>query len=194
LDEKFFCTDEMKSLIGTYLGYATGSAKMTDDSTRFPSTAAGNVYTINGYNKDYRICILDSQGSIMIFSNLNGIMLYTGSDLYGSRLKMKGNYSSFTYSKNGVSGSYSAISGLTAADYDRFIDVLYSAPFVDVNDIKNYLYSGQKQIYINVKMKDGTTIKLQLFESGYVRYMGMDAGFMVRVSNDIFKKIFDRCI
>lgn len=88
----------VEPLIGEYLGYAVGNidewSSKDDYNKEFASTIGGDVYAINGYDTTFRIGILwehEGEKVLHLFSNLNGIKLVQGRDLYEERLHLSEN-------------------------------------------------------------------------------------------------------
>lgn len=201
--EYLWCDNETKkSFVGEFLGTASGTidewSSKTEYDKEFASNVTGDVYTVNGYDKDFRICIPqmnEDSEFIAFFENLNGIRLSTGSDLYGERLKLKGNFndvvyqlhSDWNYSKN----NYKHYTNITNDDIPNFINVLYESPFVDLSESTHDIYDENlKQAHIYFKMNNGTTIGIRLFEDGYVSYDNMYGRVFVKMDNNIFEKVF----
>ena len=83
--------DDASALLGEYLGHATGSIDEWSDETdyvEFAGTMSGELYTVVGYDPDFRICCLNDDGSAMLLERLNGISLDTGADLFDQRLHL----------------------------------------------------------------------------------------------------------
>lgn len=206
--QHLICNDEIKNtLIGEYLGTAKETidewSSQDEYSTQFSSTIYGDVYTVNGYDKDFRLCILkiyDDGEFLEFYENLNGITLINGEDLYGkSRLNLKGNYQDVVYQLHDdwdyEQNNYKHLDDITEEDINQFVDMLYSSSFIEPSIS---LFSGKdiydmnlQQAHLYFKMLDGTTVELRLFENGCVGYRGMYARVYVMIEDDIFQKIFD---
>ena len=195
------------SLVGEYLGYATGTidewSSQDEYSREFASTCTGDVYSVNGYDTDFRICmcqnIEDSNGEqilwLQFYERLNGIGVTYGSDLFGDRLNMAGNWNEVLYNSheswdNGVS-AYMPLPGITENDIESFLSSLYSGEFEYVYDTdKNFYDSSKTQGHLFFTMNDGTKIELRLFEGGYVGYQDM-GWYFVKMPGEDFDRIFD---
>lgn len=195
-----------KSFMEEYLGKASGTidewSSKNEYSKELASNVTGDVYSVKGYDKAFRICIpemYDGCDFIAFFENLNGITLETGKDLFNDRLHLKENYVDVTYKSNddwnNNSGDFKRLEGITNTDYDNFFDALYQAPFedisnkIDIIDLKG-LNTDFNQSHIFLKMEDGTTIELRLLENGYVGYQGMQGQVFAKMSDDNFSTIF----
>lgn len=188
-----------ESLLGDYLGSASGTMSIKDESKNvFASIVAmGEVYSVNGYDKEFRICIYDEENSYIVFyDNLDEDNLVTGNDLYG-KLFLKNNYVDVLYQLHddymNMQDNYKECSQLNQSDIDEFIDSLYKSPFVtitaeeEIDKIPNYDTEGDKIAHLYFKMNDETTIAITLYENGYVHYRDMG-----RVHSYIGAKIFDK--
>lgn len=194
---------EKQTFVGEYLGTAIGnidewSSKSVYDK-EFASTIPGKVYAVNGYSKDFRICIpemYDGCEFIAFFENLNDITLNTGEDLYGSRLSLKDNYKEVSYQLHSDwdwdKNNYKSFNNISSETINAFVDALYSSPFIDASNDKTDIYSsGFKQTHLYFDMKDGSTVEIRLFENGYVGYKNMYGRVYVQMTGDVFQTIFN---
>lgn len=194
---------EKQAFLGEYLGMAIGnidewSSKSLYDK-EFASTIPGKVYAVNGYSKDFRICIpqmYEGCEFIAFFENLNDIKLNKGEDLYGSRLSLKGNYKELSYQLHSDwdlgKNNYKSFNNISSEKINAFVDALYSSTFVDASNDKTDIYSsGFKQTHLYFRMKDGSTVKIRLFENGYVGYENMFGRVFVQMTGDVFQTVFN---
>lgn len=197
-----------EAFVSEYLGTATGAiderSLKSEYGKEFASSVQGDVYTVNGYDKNFRICIYkksDGENCVWFFENLNDIVLESGKELYGkSRLNLKGNFSDVVYQLhddwNNDRKKYKHYTTITNDDINRFIDELYDSPFVDLSEQGSNIYDGGfKEAHLYFKMKDGTTTMIRLFENGYIGYdTMMFTRVFIKMEDDIFKKIFNASI
>lgn len=196
-----------EKLLGDVLGTASGTidewSQQSEYAVELASNMTGDVYSVNGCDKDFRICVVMNNSDepyIMYLENLNGIGLSRGEDLYGSeRLKLKGNYESVVYQLHGdwdnAKGAYREFAGLSQEDIAEFVDALYNAPFEDLSNEADDIYSQNlKQAHIYFRLKDKTTVAIRLFENGYAGYENMHGRFFVKVDGDIFQKVFNASV
>ena len=201
---------DVETLVGDYLGYAVGNINewsMQDEyATEFASTSFGKVYSVNGYDKDFRICIVgiseDGEGNttqfVHFFENLNGIGLTYGKDFFGERLDMKNNWSYVEYQEhsNWDEGWPDYIYHdleVTNDVIDDFIDNLYSAEFEYMFETNPDFYSSSgKQAHLFFHMGDNTVVELRLFEGGYVGYRHLGWCF-AKIPDEVFNLIFAAC-
>lgn len=200
---------EINNLVGNKVGYAKGDIEecfnLEECDEEFPKdfsgSVSGNVYTVNGYSEDFRICIKgnykDDNGNIIeyidFYENLYGIGLNVGKDLFEDRLNLKGNWHNVKYFTHHewISGwpDYNCLdlTNIMKSDIDKFIQELNSSEFVDLTD-KNIYDNTNRHLYIY--MKDNTSVKLKLLEGGYVGYEELN-GYFVKMPGAIFDKLYE---
>ena len=201
----------VQSLVGDYLGYAAGNidewSAQDEYSTEFASNLSGEVYSVNGYSTDFRICMAQNQEDgdgnstqlVLFFESLNGIGLTRGQDLFGDRLNLRDNCSYVKYQEHSnwdygwPDYVYSDLDSRADAVIDKFIDALYSGKFEYVYETNPDFYSSTgKQAHLFFHMNDGTVAELRLFEGGYVGYRPLGWCF-VKMPGKIFDMIFSAC-
>ena len=208
--ERLSCGEEtLATLQGTFLGTATGEISewsgKEDYGREFASTVRGVVFTVNGYDPGFRICIPRQAGGETIlefYDCLNGITLYTGADLYDDRLHLPENWTSLEYLTHdawyyGDNYDYKT-PDLTEGQITDFIQALCAAPFENWDyttgkaerDIYDYDY---EQAHLYFRMSDGTTVALRLFENGCVGYQYLADRVFVRMEGEAFDTIFAAC-
>lgn len=191
-----------QNFVDEYLGTASGKIDERSSKEEYQkemaSSVTGDVYSVKGYDKNFRICIpemYEGGNFIAFFENLNDITLSTGKDLYGDRLNLMNNYSNVLYEThddwNEGKEEYRQLAGVSAEDISAFVDALYESDFEDLSERSKDIYDQNlKQAHIYFKMNDGTTVGIRLFENGYVRYNNMHNRVFVKINNVIFDKIF----
>lgn len=186
-----------RKLIVEKLGNARGNiseygSQHTSD-TGFNSNIPGDVYSVEGYDSNFRIMLLskDVGGERAIFLECyNCITITNGRDVLG-KLKLQGNVMKFTYMHFG---------DWNIPVYD-ITDSKMSSKFIDaLNDTTPFLYDkipgglpfGKKNLirYIAIKLKDGSVIKLALTKDGYIMYGNCPVVF--KMNNGVFSKLWNR--
>ena len=90
--------EQKEALLGEYLGHATSSldewSSFEEYDKEFASTYEGDVYSVKGYDPDFRVCIryeeeYDGEKHLFLFflERLNDITINTGYDVFEARLK-----------------------------------------------------------------------------------------------------------
>lgn len=190
----------LDKLLGEKLGTARGNlnewSSRTEFDKEFASTIPGDVYAVNGYDTDFRICVPfpygDGAEGLAFLENLNGITVDSGADLY-EKLKMKENYTNVKYQLHEDwdynKGNYKEYTDISDDQLKEFVNALYNAPFEDLSQEDIYA-SGKKQTHLFFAMNDGTTVRIRLFENGYVGYEYMYDRVFVHITDDIFTTVF----
>ncbi len=201
---------QIDKLVGKHLGYATGSidewSSKDEYSEEFASSMAGNVYEVIGYDTDFRICIRkelenengEKQPVIYFLERLNGITLQTGADLFETRLKISGRISSvqwqshddWDYDKGNIQNA--VIDDTLLKEFLKQID---NGSFVytwKADAKEKTVYDTQNRAHIFLTMEDGTVIRLQLFEGGYVGYDAL-GWYFVQIPSEVFDSVFNAC-
>lgn len=202
----------IRGLVGERLGFAKGNidewSDQKDYAEEFAGTAYGDVYAVNGYSTQFRICIYEQYSTdeseevvdhINFYENLNGISLTTGADLFEERLKMQENWKAVQYqtheSWNNALGEMNELAGITDTKINDFFTELNSAEFVDMTgtDIYHWTDMNQtRQTHLYVTLTDGTYVELRLLEGGYVGYQGL-GWYFVKMPGNAFDLIFEAC-
>ena len=211
--EYIWCDREEKEKYrGAYLGTAKGNYdcgcieipeeeyEPIDMAGDFTSNVTGDVYTVNGYNPAFRICIPNMYAGcdfIAFFECLDDITLATGEDLYGEqRLNIKENYSkvyshcnAYLFANAEDNTEPTALSDEAMTMFQKFIDKLLVSEFTEYRP-DGILYK-REHIILYIEMKDGSTAELCLFSDGYVKYSYMRNYVMVKVKDEVFNDFYD---
>jgi len=195
----------VNGLTGEDLGYANGHiddwSGQNELSKEFDSTVVGEVYSVNGYSTDFRLCIKTNYYDggkltecVEFYENLVGIGLNTGNDLFGDRLRISDNWNDVKYQNhdnwNSLSPDiYNDLPGITKNDINFFLSELFCSEFVDMSRTDLY---RREQGHLFIYMNDGTHIELRLFEGGYVGYKPLGWN-CVKMPGKIFDLLFAVC-
>ena len=202
--------ERINELVGDYLGYATGSinewSTQDDYAEEFASSCKGDVYSIKGYDTDFRVCIRQEYENengekslwLQFLDRLNDITLKTGADLFESRLRISDNVAQVQWQSHDDWNN--AAGNMKNADIDEslwkeFINQINLAEFIYTLDYQNTnktIYDNQNQAHITLVMNDGTTNSLRLIEGGYVGYDPM-GWYFVKIPGDTFDIVFSAC-
>lgn len=189
-----------RDIIGERLGTATG---LIDEWTpkegyvELAGSIGGDFYAVKGYDPSFMLC-MNRDGGVTTFICGTGITLKYGRELYEERLHLSENYVSAEYESHS-SWEYSKeeIYRLNVENNEtltNFINSLNDAEFMLCSDVpleKNQSSIMDKEIYhLYFKMKNGTKVRLRLYEGGYVRFQGvMDV--CVRVPQEDFNALIN---
>lgn len=200
------------ALVGDYLGCAKGNiscfSTQDDYASEFASNMLGDVYTVEGYGEDFRICISweNEQGVVIgFFECLNGIGISTGADIFEERLHMAERWESVRYQahENWDNGwpyyVFHELPGVTDEDIDAFIEAVCKGEYVNVHDEDPDFYDSGNygrspvQTHLYFTMDDNTVVELRLFENGYVGYQHL-GWYFVKAPGEAFDRIFTACV
>jgi hypothetical protein len=217
--EEYFGEDAkpLETLVGERIGTAKGNINewSTQDeyATELASNVSGEVYTVNGYDDGFRICIrgeiqYDNQDPVVwitFFDCTNGITLRTGKDLFEDRLQLSERTESVRFEThsdwdNGLGNVQTA--DLDADVWEAFLDQLDACAFLNMwdpdgnwSDPENdytTVYDTPHQAHLTLSMNDGTTVRLRLIEGGFVGYQPL-AWYFVQIPEDVFNPVYEAC-
>lgn len=164
----------VKNLVGEYLGTAVESIcsdcanltalKLETMSENLAANVSGDVYSVKGYDKAFRICIpkmYESCGFMAFFECLNDISFSRGSEIFGDRLHLNENFDCLNIID--VNTGKKSLAELDRAAVNDFIVGLYSAKAVEP------LNSDEYRLF-SFAMTDGTSVQIRLYRGGYAAY------------------------
>ena len=190
--------DDSSSLLGEYLGHGTGSLdewSEESDYVELYGTMSCELYTVAGYDPDFRICCLGEDGSALLLERLNGITLDTGADLFDTRLHLAERMEDVSYLThddwNNAVYDFKPL-GLDDDTVSAFLDELCAGEFVYTWETDHGIYDSTVQGHLFFFQSDGTTIELRLIEGGYVGYQGL-GWYFVKMPGDVFDAVLAAC-
>lgn len=190
--------DDASALVGEYLGRATGSIDEWSDESEYvelAGTMSGDIYTVRGYDPDFRICCLNDDGSAMLLERLNGISLDTGADLFDTRLHLAERMESVSWLThedwNEARREFRELS-LPGDTVSAFLDELCAGKFVYLWETDRDIYDSAVQGHLFISMSDGTTVELRLIEGGHVGYQGL-GWYFVKMPGAVFDAVLAAC-
>ena len=201
--------EQRENLLGDYLGHATMSldewSSFEEYDKEFASTYEGDVYSVKGYDPDFRVCIryeeeYDGEKHLFLFflERLNDITINTGYDVFEARLKLREKYVSCKWESHddwdNARNIYHDLE-LDEEDWGRFMDMVDTCKFVNTwnPDTKSSsIYRTDNQIHLYIQLDDGLKVQMRLIEGGYVGYQSL-GWYFVKIPEDIFNKVFEAC-
>ena len=193
----YFCGGEELPLAEEYIGYSDGNIDEWSDSSDYKKylsgTVCGDVYTIKGYDSDFRICISEDGKNIdEVFERLNGVTLKTGEDLFGEkRLSLKDGYTDIQAVpwKHGAKGEHKALD-VPENTVSKFVDALCVSPFVED---KTFDFDSTGSVALFFKKKNESVVGILLYENGYAQYLSYSApgDVYVKISDPVYKELFN---
>lgn len=208
--------EAIDDLVGTYIGYATGSIDEWSEQDAYEQELAGSVagelYAVKGYDTDFRLClrreVQDENGAPMLhiqfLDRLNDITLNTGADLFEKRLALSGrveqircqSHDDWNYNLGGLrdpalpEGLWEAF--LEQVDEGSFVNTWMPGQAFYPEFAGSSIYDTPNQTHLFLTMTDGTVIPLRLIEGGYVGY-GALGWYFVRIPGEVFDAVYDAC-
>ena len=183
-------------IVGEYLGTSTG---MIDEWTPkdgyvdFAGSIEGDFYSVNGYDKEFVLCMKDAEGAVSIFYNDNGITLYQSSDLFEERLHLKGNYVQAYYQNDkewNYGEGYHNVNSQDMNIIDSFVEALNSGSLISVDGNETNMYSLNQIYHLYLEMNNGIVLHFRLYEGGYVRFEGVP-GVRVKIDETRFNELIN---
>lgn len=200
---------KIEPLLNEYLGQATGTIDEWSDKkeyeTEYASSIGGSVYSVSGYNTDFRVGLkneyTDDDGnkqlSITFMDRLNGITLTTGKDLFEDRLQISGNIESVTWQShndwfNDIQNYHEL--DMTNTRWANFIKEIDTAEFEYLwnGNSTSSIYNVDEQLHLILNMKDDTQVPLRLIADGYVGYEPL-GWYFVKIPEDTFNALYSMC-
>lgn len=185
------------TILGEYLGITNKwNPEHTDYGTfangyeNFDSSIDGELHTVKGYDREFRVCVLNkSNSSITLFENNDLITEgMKGETFYEDVLHINDNIENIKYQLHSDWDEgkeiYKDFNNITKEDVTKFIEELYNSKFISLN---SNLLLNPAQLHIYLNMKDGTTVPLRIFINGYVQ---SNAGF-TKVNYRTVEKLFN---
>lgn len=203
---------KIDAIVGEHLGTARGNidewSSQDEYAVEFASTIAGDIYSVNGYDTSFRICLRaeyeDENGSnlwIQFLDCLNGITLTKGSELFEDRLHVRENTAMAQWQSQEDWDYY--LGNFQDADiedtlWNEFWDAVDNGDFYymwDEENLSPIINDMSHQAHMILTMNDGTKVNVRLIEfegEGYVGYEPF-GWYYVKVQKDVFDKMYEAC-
>jgi len=168
--------DGIKEFLGDYIGRVTPTideyTKTDNMEIYFGATIFGQIYQVNGYADNFRICDYDTANkTINFYENLTGFSLESGSDIFTDRLHFD---SQFTWDAKDIycysaqsSDDPSNIPGLTGDDILALYDSLNNSYHILYTDISQNL---ERICTLVLHMSDMTIVEIDCYSDNYIAY------------------------
>ena len=207
----------IESLVGEHLGTARGNidewSSQDEYATEFASNISGEVYSVNGYDAAFRICIraeVEDENHnptiwIQFFDRLNDITLTTGRDLFEDRLQISERTEAVQWQSHNdwdYAGGNIQNANIDETVWDEFWNQVDNGGFINTwnpdnnrsDPTSNYTstYDTQNQAHLILHMIDGTTVRIRLIEGGYVGYDYL-GWYFVKIPEAVFNAVYDAC-
>ena len=203
--------EKLMPLAGERLGTAKGNidewSKQEDYATEFAGTVAGEVYSVNGYDPGFRLCVCGEAEDEMhnqirwihFLECLNGITITKGSDMFEDRLHISERTETVQYQNhddwnNGIRNYQTP--EIDENIWNEFIEQVNNCDFINTwnPELKGdeTIYHTPNQAHLILSMNDGTAVNLRLIEGGYVGYAPL-GWYFVKIPEDIFNAVYEAC-
>ncbi len=168
---------EDPSVLGDHLGTVTGPIDVwtpAEGYVDFAGSIQGEIYSVQGSDPGFLVCLEESNGNLAYFANSVGITLVTGSDLFRDRFPVQEHYLSLEYQawddwyySQGNIRSLSPSQEDTAQD---FLELLQGGTFV----LRTGLEELTDLIHVYVHLDSGLTLHFFLHENDTDGYIYLD--------------------
>lgn len=200
-------SDKIKMLLGEHLGTAKGNidewSSQDEYTTEFASNVTGEVYSVIGYDTDFRICIYSEVEDenhnptvwIKFLDCLNDITLKTGADLFEDRLHIREKTESIQFQNHDDwdwgRGNIQSVN-IDSDKWTDFWNQVDNGEIINTWNSDNSIYDTENQAHLILSMNDGSVVRLRLIEGGYVGYDYL-GWYFVKIPEEIFNEIYDVC-
>ena len=199
--------EAIRGLLGEHLGRASGTidewSGQDEYAVDLASTVLGEVYTVIGYDPDFRLCVVSEQENeagepelwIGMMERFKGVALAKGADLFTDRLRTDGRVTGLRYQThddwNDARYLYHPLEHTEAVD--AFLKALNEGAWTYQMDSDPDLYRGQRrQAHLWLDLEDGTAVELRLLEGGLAGYQAL-SWYYVELPPEVFDPIFEQC-
>ncbi|MBO5283455.1 MAG: hypothetical protein J6B43_10085 [Lachnospiraceae bacterium] len=180
----------MENVAGRELAKVYGNHEIywsVDENDLANSTLIGTIYSVNGYDEDFRVCIYYEKTwpqtvyGLQIFEKLNDITLCKGSELYQDRLHLDQAVAVYDADNHNFS--------LTEQPLVEFMEALFDGPFMEADaDICSVIdHSEAKALYFEDAL--GLITQIDIYSEGYVVMRKHEDLFVVQIDPVISEKI-----
>lgn len=193
-----FDVENAKALLGEKLGTTKGNldewSKQDEFSVEFASTGITDVYTVKGYDPDFRIMSyakIDGEVQAEFYEHLNGITIYDGKDIFG-QLKMIGHTESAKYQLfsdwDNSNDNYEPVDITVLNSFVSTLNDTVPYSLTTIEDELGDFRNDEQYRELVVNLSDGTTVSLAVVKGGYIRYGYTDVYF--KMDDEVFEEIW----
>ena len=187
-----------EELLGERLASVTGDIDEWSGAEEYvegASSVAGEVYAVRGYDAGFRLALV-SYGEPELYDCLSGVRLYSGADLYETRLHIENCAGAYFIADADWEAELDNRRALELEALEPFIATLLASPMQDWgpgSENGDIYDSGCAEAHLYLELADGTTVPLRLFENGCVKYDGSPARICAWMPGAIFDEVFAMC-
>lgn len=172
------------NLLGEKLGRTKGIidewSKQDAYADEFASSIGeSDVYTVKGYDKDFRIMTYDKyedSGEVYaeFYEALNGITIYSGEDFFG-KLNIAGNivhaqYRTYSDWNHSIDNFFEINDKKILNSFIEELNTTSPITYETINETLGNYRNDQQYRELILELKDGSKVHLVIIKDGYIRY------------------------
>ena len=167
-----------------------------DEYVEGASSIGGDVYSVKGYDTNFRLCMDGPDGLIEFYDCLSDMTLYRGADLFETCLHVENYVGAYYILDADWEENIDNRHELDPESLETFVSLLMVSPMQEWSawsengDIFDYEYA---EAHLYFELSDGTTVPLRLFENGCVMYGGSAVRVCAYMPGAIFDEVFASC-
>ena len=167
-----------------------------DEYVEGASSIGGDVYSVKGYDTNFRLCMDGPDGLIEFYDCLSDMTLYSGADLFETCLHVENYVGAYYILDADWEENIDNRHELDPESLETFVSLLMVSPMQEWSawsengDIFDYEYA---EAHLYFELSDGTTVPLRLFENGCVMYGGSAVRVCAYMPGAIFDEVFASC-
>lgn len=176
----------LESVAGRELAKVYGNHEIywsVDEADLSDSTLTATIYSVNGYDEDFRVCIYYEKEwpitiyGLQVFEKLNDITLCKGSELYKDRLHLDQAAAVYDADNRNIS--------LAEQPLAEFMEALFDGQFIEADaEICSALeHSEAKSLYFEDAL--GFITQIDIYPEGYVVMRKHEDLFVVQIDSEI---------
>ncbi len=167
-----------------------------DEYVEGASSIGGDVYSVKGYDTNFRLCMDGPDGLIEFYDCLSDMTLYSGADLFETCLHVENYVGAYYILDADWEENIDNRHELDPESLETFVSLLMVSPMQEWSawsengDIFDYEYA---EAHLYFELADGTTVPVRLFENGCVMYGGSAVRVCAYMPGAIFDEVFASC-
>lgn len=167
-----------------------------DEYVEGASSIGGDVYSVKGYDTNFRLCMDGPDGLIEFYDCLSDMTLYSGADLFETCLHVENYVGAYYILDANWEENIDNRHELDPESLEAFVSLLMVSPMQEWSawsengDIFDYEYA---EVHLYFELADGTTVPVRLFENGCVMYGGSAVRVCAYMPGAIFDEVFASC-
>lgn len=167
-----------------------------DEYVEGASSIGGDVYSVKGYDTNFRLCMDGPDELIEFYDCLSDMTLYSGADLFETCLHVENYVGAYYILDADWEENIDNRHELDPESLEAFVSLLMVSPMQEWSawsengDIFDYEYA---EAHLYFELADGTTVHVRLFENGCVMYGGSAVRVCAYMPGAIFDEVFAAC-